>query len=171
METLKVKLENKHVPTVGLPATDGEIVDLSSLKGLTVLYAYPRTSPPDSPPIEGWDQIPGARGCTPQCKGFASHYREILAAGANRVFGLSTQDTPYQFEMKSRLGLPFEVLSDADLKFASGLDLPVFEAGGMRLLKRLTLVIEDGTIRQVFYPVDDPAGNALDVLTWLQSKA
>lgn len=104
-----------QLPSVMLAATDGSIVNLSAGDGVTVVYAYPRTSPPDQPPIEGWYQIPGARGCTSQSKEFAVHYDDIIAAGAKRVFGLSTQDTAYQSEMKVRLHLPFEILSDADL--------------------------------------------------------
>jgi len=161
------KLTGKAVPDVALPATDGTEVNLSPITGTTVVYAYPRTSPPNEPPIEGWDQIPGARGCTPQSKGFAEHYDAILKAGAARVFGLSTQDTGYQKEVVERLGLPFPILSDEQLSLSGKLGLPWFEAGGMRLLTRITLIIENGVIRKVFAPVEDPAGNAADVAAYL----
>jgi len=161
------KLTGSTVASLKLPTTSGTDIDLASLKGTTVVYAYPRTSPPDQPPIEGWDQIPGARGCTPQSKEFSAHYDEIIAAGADRVFGLSTQDTAYQAEMKNRLGLPFDVLSDDKLALANNLRLPTFDAGGMTLLTRITLIIRDGSIDRVFFPVTDPAGNAKDVLEYL----
>ena len=160
-------LTGKPVPDLSLKATDGTSADLSSLDGITVIYAYPRTSPPDQPPIEGWDQIPGARGCTPQSKGFAEQHEAILQAGASRVFGMSTQDSDYQGEVVERLKLPFEILSDADLKLSDALGLPRFEAGGMTLLTRLTLVLEDGKVRKIFYPVDNPAENAAEVAAYL----
>ena len=163
------RLRGSTVPRVSLGATDGAQVDLSELQGVSVIYAYPRTSPPDAAPIEGWDQIPGARGCTPQTKEFAAHYEEILAAGAARVFGLSTQDTNYQAEMKARLHVPFEILSDAELRLAQALDLPTFEAGGMVLLTRLTLILRDNVIEHVLYPVKAPAENPADVLAYLGS--
>ncbi|MHA7772500.1 peroxiredoxin [Roseibium sp. M-1] len=171
MDILENRLDEQLIPSILLHSTGGSAVDLSLLSGLAVVYAYPRTSPPDSAPIEGWDQIPGARGCTPQCRGFAAHYQAILRAGATHVFGLSTQETAYQAEMKARLALPFEVLSDAALEFSTALGLPTFEAGGMTLLKRLTLIIEAGRIRQVFFPVEDPADNAFEVLTYLRTPA
>lgn len=160
-------LTGKAVPDVALPATDGTEVNLALLPGITVVYAYPRTSPPNEPPIEGWDQIPGARGCTPQTKGFADHYDAILEAGAARVFGLSTQDTGYQTEVVERFALPFPILSDEQLALAGKLGLPWFEAGGMTLLTRITLVIENGVIRKVFAPIEDPAGNAAAVAAFL----
>ncbi|MCV0427978.1 MAG: peroxiredoxin [Roseibium sp.] len=160
-------LTGKPVPELTLTATDGTAADLSSLEGITVVYAYPRTSPPNQPPIEGWDQIPGARGCTPQSKGFAEQHDAILQAGALRVFGLSTQNSDYQAEVVERLNLPFEILSDAELKLADALGLPRFEAGGMTLLSRLTLVVEDGKVRKVFYPVENPAENAAEVAAYL----
>jgi peroxiredoxin len=115
---------------------------------------------------QGWDEIPGARGCTPQSCTFRDHHAELRSLGA-RVFGLSTQDTEYQREAAERLRLPFELLSDEDLAFAKALDLPVFEAEGMALLKRLTLVIKDGRVEKVFYPVFPPNENAEEVIRWL----
>ncbi len=161
------QLTGKHIPAVALRATDGTEVTLATLKGKTVLYAYPRTSPPNEPPIEGWDQISGARGCTPQSKGFAAHHEAILQAGAERVFGLSTQDSEYQREVVTRLSLPFAILSDAGLALADTLGLPRFEAGGMTLLTRITLVIENGQVQKVFAPVSNPEENAADVAAYL----
>jgi peroxiredoxin len=155
---------------VALPATSGPAVNLSRLRGRTVLYIYPRTGVPgvDAPP--GWDQIPGARGCTPQSCGFRDHFAELKALGVAYVYGLSTQDTSYQREAAERLHLPFAVLSDADLNFALKLHLPMFMTSGMTLLKRMALVIDDGVIVKVFYPVFPPDKNAQEVIAWLRSR-
>jgi peroxiredoxin len=142
-------------------------VDLSMLPGGTVVYCYPMTGRPDRSLPAGWDEIPGARGCTPQSCSFRDHHAELRALGA-RVFGLSTQDTEYQREAATRLGLPFALLSDEDLVFAEALGLPTFEADGMVLLKRLTLVIDDGRISKVFYPVFPPDRSAQQVIEWLE---
>lgn len=162
-ENVVARLTGASLPDVTLNATDGSSVALAHLDGLTVIYAYPRTSPPDAAPIAGWDEIPGARGCTPQSCGFRDHHAALLTAGVTHVFGLSSQTTPYQQEMASRLYLPFAVLSDADFSLRDALDLPFFEAGGMTLLKRLTLIVQDSTIQQVLYPVPDPAAQAADI--------
>ncbi|MEL6979445.1 MAG: peroxiredoxin [Pseudomonadota bacterium] len=160
-------LAGAAVPGVALPATDGRAVDLSALQGLTVVYAYPMTGRPDAPLPEGWDMIPGARGCTPQSCAFRDHFAELQARGVAHLFGLSTQDTAYQTEAAARLHLPFPLLSDAALAFADALSLPRFETAGMRLLKRLTLVLEDGVVVRVFYPVFPPDIAVKTVLEWL----
>ena len=153
----------RPVPSVPLAATSGETVDLSApYPGRAVVYAYPRTGRPGIDPPAGWDLIPGARGCTPEACGFRDHYAELRALGA-RVFGLSTQTTPYQREMVERLHLPFPVLSDSDLRFARALGLPTFEVEGMVLIKRLTMVIREGRIEHVFYPVFPPDTHAAAV--------
>ncbi|MCB2129513.1 MAG: peroxiredoxin [Rhodobacteraceae bacterium] len=162
-------LVGRPLPALSLAATDGGTVDLSALAGVVVVYAYPRTSPPDAPPLPGWDVIPGARGCTPQSCAFRDHHAELRAAGASHVFGLSTQETAYQREAAERLHLPFPLLSDAGLRLADALDLPRFSASGMVLLTRLTMIARDGVIRRLFYPVSDPAGNSGDVLAALRS--
>jgi peroxiredoxin len=118
---------------------------------------------------EGWDDISGARGCTPQSCAFRDHHQELESLGA-RVFGISTQDTEYQREAAERLHLPYELLSDGELAFAKALNLPTFEADGMTLMKRLTLVVVDGRILKVFYPVFPPDANAAEVATWLRSE-
>jgi peroxiredoxin len=156
------------LPSVPLPTTTGRTVDLAAMPGRVVVYAYPRTSRPGEPPPTGWDAIPGARGCTPQSCAFRDHHAELRALGAT-VFGLSTQTTTYQQEAAERLHLPFELLSDADLKLATALRLPTFEVDGMTLIRRLTLVITDGQIEHVFYPVREPAQNAEDVISWLRA--
>jgi peroxiredoxin len=163
-------LTGLKLPNVELQATDGSRVNLSKLKGRTVLYIYPRTGVPgvDAPP--GWDQIPGARGCTPQSCGFRDHFAELKALGVSHLFGLSTQDTDYQQEAAERLHLPFPILSDAEMDFATNLHLPMFMASGMTLLARMALVIEDGKIVKVFYPVFPPDKNAEEVIAWLRSN-
>jgi len=161
-------LNGMKLPDLALPATSGSAVNLSKLKGRTVVYIYPRTGVPgiDLPP--GWNDIPGARGCTPQACGFRDHAGELAELGA-AVFGLSTQSTEYQREMAERLHLPFEVLSDAGFEFTTALRLPTFEVEGRRLIKRLTLVIRDGAIEHVFYPVFPPDESAADVVRWLRA--
>jgi peroxiredoxin len=161
-----------HLPRLRLTSAplismSGDMVDLSALSGKTVVYCYPMTGRPDQDLPQGWDEIPGARGCTPQSCSFRDHHAELRDLGA-QVFGLSTQDTEYQREAAERLHLPFELLSDEELAFAEALGLPTFEADGMTLLKRLTLIIEDGRIEKVFYPVFPPGKNAEEVLAWLR---
>jgi peroxiredoxin len=163
-------LPEKMLPALSLPATDGTNVDLSALAGRTIVYAYPRTGKPDIPNPDGWDLIPGARGCSPQSCAFRDHFGDLKRLGVHHLFGLSTQDTDYQREAAERLHLPFPLLSDAALALAKALDLPVFETAGMVLLKRFTLVIDDGRIGHVFYPVFPPDGNAGDVVAWLAAR-
>ena len=164
-------LPGAKLPDVALPATGGGTVNLSKLKGRTVLYIYPRTGVPGVDPPPGWNQIPGARGCTPQSCGFRDHFAELKALGVAHVFGLSTQDTVYQQEAAERLHLPFPILSDAALDLATSLHLPLFMTAGMTLLARMALVIDDGTIVKAFYPVFPPDQNAAEVVAWLRNPA
>jgi peroxiredoxin len=160
-------LPGMRLPSVPLASTSGEIVDLSALPGRTVVYCYPMTGRPDRSLPAGWDEIPGARGCTPQSCSFRDHHAELRSLGAS-VFGSSTQDTEYQREAATRLHLPFALLSDSDLALAGALGLPTFEFDGMVLLKRLTLVIDEGWIEKVFYPVFPPDRSAEEVVEWLE---
>jgi peroxiredoxin len=162
-------LAGLKVPDVALAATDGSSVNLSRLSGRTIVYAYPRTGEPGKPAIDGWDAIPGARGCTPQSCAFRDHHAALAELGVSQLFGLSTQDTEYQREAVARLHLPFRLLSDADLRLARALNLPTFAIAGMTLLKRLTLVIDAGVITKVFYPVFPPDRNAEEVIAWLKA--
>jgi peroxiredoxin len=159
------------LPAVSLPATDGRRITLADCAGRTVVYAYPRMGKPGQIAlVDGWDEIPGARGCTPQSCAFRDHFAELSAAGAAGVFGLSTQNTAYQAEAVARLHLPFPILSDEKLELAKALALPTFEVANTTLLKRLAMVIDDGRITQVFYPVFPPDRNAGDVLAWLKDN-
>lgn len=162
-------LEGMRLPDIALPATTGAAVNLSEIRGWTVIYCYPRTGRPGAVLPQGWDEIPGARGCTPQNCAFRDHYQELKAIGAE-VFGLSAQTTDYQQEMVQRLHLPFAVLSDADLELATALRLPTFEVAGMRLLKRLTLIARDAVILKVNYPVFPSDGDPDKVIAWLKRK-
>lgn len=164
-------LEGMQMPDLALPATDGAFVSLGTISGSTVVYAYPRTGRPgEISPIDNWDIIPGARGCTPQSRAFRDHYAELQGVGVSHVYGLSTQDTAYQREMAERLHLPFPVLSDEKLALTRTLQLPTMDVAGMTLLKRLAMIIEDGRIVKVFYPVFPPDRNAADVLAWLKAR-
>ena len=156
------------MPNISLRSTAGRVVDLEGLSAVrTVIYCYPMTGVPGNPLPKDWDSIPGARGCTPQSCGFRDQHGEFLKLGVE-VFGLSTQTTEYQREMADRIHLPFEVLSDARFELCDALRLPTFDVEGVRLLKRLTLVIRDGRIEHVFYPVFPPNESADQVLTWLR---
>ncbi len=161
-------LTGLKLPPVALAATDGSQVDLLKLSGRTVVYIYPRTGVPGRPLPEGWNEIPGARGCTPQSCGFRDHFAELERLGVARVFGLSSQDSAYQREAVERLRLPFPVLSDERLELARAIKLPTFKVAGMTLLKRMALVIDDGIITKVFYPVFPPDKNAEEVIAWLR---
>jgi peroxiredoxin len=163
-------LPGSRLPAIPLAATDGSVIDLSALPGRTVVYAYPRTGQPGVALPDGWDMLPGARGCTPQSCSFRDHFSELKALGVDHLFGLSTQDTTYQREAAERLHLPFPLLSDENLELAKAMGLPTFETSGMTLLKRMTLVIENGTVRHVFYPVFPPDRNAADVVAWLSQQ-
>jgi peroxiredoxin len=161
-------LEGSMLPDVALAATDGSEVPLARLTGRSVVYAYPRTGQPGKALPEGWDSIPGARGCTPQSCAFRDHFAELRGLGVARLFGLSTQDSAYQHEAAERLHLPFPLLSDEGLAFTKAAGLPTFETSGMVLLKRLTMIVDDGRVTKVFYPVFPPDRSADEVLDWLR---
>jgi len=163
-------LASMKLPDLALPATTGAAVNLAKLKGRTVDYIYPRTGVPgvDLPP--GWNDIPGARGCTPQSCGFRDHFGELKRLGVAQLYGLSTQDTAYQQEAATRLHLPFAILSDEAFALTKALKLPTFTTTGMTLLKRMALVIDDGVISKAFYPVFPPDKNAAEVIAWLQAS-
>jgi peroxiredoxin len=162
-------LTGARVAPVPLRGTNGAMVDLSTLRGRTVVYAYPRTGQPGKDDPDGWDLIPGARGCTPQSCSFRDHFAELKSLGVDHLFGLSTQDPDYQREAAERLHLPFPILSDEDLALTRAMALPTFETSGMTLLKRFTLVIDDGAVTHVFYPVFPPDESANVLIAWLRN--
>jgi len=163
-------LTGLQLPSIPLRSTGGHAVDLSKLSGRTVVYCYPRTGRPDQELPKGWNEIPGARGCTPQSCGFRDRYQELQKRGL-RVFGLSTQSTEYQQEAALRLHLPFDLLSDSGLVFTQALRLPTFDVEGMTLIKRLTLVVDGGQVIKVFYPVFPPDQSAATVAEWAAGDA
>ncbi len=158
-----------------LSSTAGKSTNLSKMDGVVVVYAYPMTGVPGTPLPDGWDEIPGARGCTPQSCSFRDHMAELKSAGADHVFGVSTQTTEYQKEAADRLHLPFDILSDADLTLQRAMRLPIMDADvgeqNHTLLKRLALIAKDGVIKKCFYPVFPPDRNAADVLEWLKQNS
>ncbi len=162
-------LTGMALPDINLNTTSNTQVNLSELSGKTVLYFYPMTGQPDVPLPDGWDGIPGARGCTPQSCSFRDHKKELVDLGT-QVFGISSQSSDYQREAKERLHLPFELLSDESFHLKPALSLPTFETAGMELYKRVTLITEDAIIKKVFYPVFPPDQNADDVINWLRKN-
>lgn len=160
-------LAGTPLPHIALPSTAGGTVDLASIAGTVVVYAYPRNGQPGVEPLVAhWDAIPGARGCTPHNRGFLNLHAEFTALGV-AVFGLSTQDSEYQRELARRLELPFPILSDLQLELTRALSLPTFQLGELTLLKRLAWIARDGVIQRVFYPVFPPDRNAAEVLAAL----
>jgi peroxiredoxin len=163
-------LKGMRLPDLALTGTDGSTTNLSRLKGRTVLYIYPRTGRPGVDLPAGWDAIPGARGCTPQSCSFRDHAAELARLGVAHLYGLSTQDSAYQQEAATRLHLPFALLSDQHLQFTKALKLPTFVTSGMTLLKRMAMVIDDGVITHVFYPVFPPDKSAEEVVAWIAGR-
>jgi peroxiredoxin len=175
-------LQGTAMPSIALPSTRGGLVRVDVVPAgfeRLVIYAYPLTGLPGVESPSGWEEIPGAKGCTAESCGFRDHSAELASAGA-AVVGLSTQSTAYQLEAAERLLLPFPLLSDGELRLAASLRLPMFGArlraehdgGGVRmLLERLTLVVRDGTIERVFHPVPTPDAHAEEVLAWVREKA
>lgn len=162
-------LTKKLVPSVTLNATDGTAVDLSDIVGRVVVYCFPKMgrSADEKDPV-GWSQIPGAYGCTQESCSFRDHYQELKDLGASEVFGLSLHSVDHQREARDRVHLPFELLSDVDHKFTNQLQLPTFEVEGETYHKRLTMVLADGAIKHVFYPVFPPDEHANEVMEWLE---
>lgn len=161
-------LTGTRVPHIALPSTTGTDIDLGAVAGIAVVFAYPRTGQPGVEPLVAhWDDVPGARGCTPHTSGYRDLHAEFVALGAS-VFGLSTQDTAYQRELVQRIGVPFPILSDEHLTLAHAMRLPTMEIAGYALLKRIAWIARDGVIEQVFYPVFPPNKNAAIVLAALR---
>jgi peroxiredoxin len=163
-------LEGRELPDLSLASTAGDAVNLRAAgAGTLVLYVYPATGTPGVPLPEGWNDIPGARGCTPENCAFRDHAGELAALGVT-VHGLSAQPLDEQRSFAERESMPYPLLNDADLALARELDLPTFEVEGRRLYKRLTLIARAGRIEKVFYPVFPPDSHAADVLAWLDGR-
>jgi peroxiredoxin len=163
-------LPGREVPALPLDCTLGGRFDIgAAARELAVVYVYPRTGVPGEPPPDGWDAIPGARGCTPQSRAFRDHVLELAAYGAS-VIGVSAQTASEQREFAAREHIPYPLLSDPDLRLARALDLPTFAAAGRRFYRRLSFVARSGRIAKVFYPVFPPQRNAADVLAWLAQQ-
>jgi peroxiredoxin len=154
-----------YLPDLVLPSSQGVV----NVRDYEVLYVYPRAGRPGRPLLPGWDQIPGARGCTPQSCGFRDHNAELAALGV-RVAGISAQSLEEQVEFAERNAMPFPVISDEWLELARDPGLPTFEVEALTLYKRLALIAEHGRIVKVFYPVFPPDRNAKDVLEWLRAQ-
>lgn len=164
-------LPGNAVPSVTLHATDGRSVDLSTLTGPVVVYCFPKMGrSADEPDPDGWKSIPGAYGCTEESCSFRDHYRELTELGVTAVFGLSLQSVDHQREARARVEPPFEFLSDADREFTDELGLPTFEVEGETFNERLTLVLQDGHVEHVFYPVFPPGEHAEEVIRWLEAS-
>jgi peroxiredoxin len=161
-------LKGLKLPNFSLNATNGKAINLADIKGKLVVYCYPMTGQPNVALPEGWDQIPGARGCTPQSCSFRDHYQELQELGAE-VLALSVQPTEYQKEMVDRLHLPFQVVSDVNYQFQKALNLPTFVAAGMKLLKRVTLIANNGVIEAVHYPIFPSDSDPSWVIDYLKS--
>jgi peroxiredoxin len=161
-------LPGLRMPSLVLDSSQGpvDLVDLCAKRA--ALYVYPRTGKPGVPMLPGWDEMPGARGCTPQSCAFRDHAAELAELGA-QVAGMSSQPLADQVEFAELNHIPYPVLSDPDLLVRDALDLPTFEIAGYTLYKRLALIAEDGVIAKVFYPVFPPDRNAADVVTWLRA--
>lgn len=166
---LAAHIQGMRLPDLSLKSTGGDLVNLSTFQQKLVIYIYPLTGRPDVTLPAGWDEIPGARGCTPQACDFSNHYQELEALNT-LVFGLSSQSTEYQLELKNRLHLPFDLLSDRHFLLQKSLTLPTFVANNLLLYKRLTLIAEQSVIKKVFYPVFPPNQNASQVIDWLKSQ-
>ncbi len=162
-------LENMRIPNVSLWSTDDQEINLFSLPGWNVIFCYPMTGRPGVAIPEGWVQIPGAAGCTPQTCSYRDNHAELKRYGVG-VYGISTQTSEAQKEASNRLGLPYLLLSDADHSFSSALKLPLLEVGGLKLIKRLTFILKDGVIKKCFYPVFPPDKNVVEVIAWLSEN-
>ncbi|KAK0717801.1 redoxin family protein [Lasiosphaeria miniovina] len=155
---------------LALGSTDGTLVNLNKLPGLTIVFCYPRTGAPGEAVPAEWNNTPGARGCTAEACSYRDNFSTLAGLGVSAVFGLSVQDTTYQKEVKGRLGLPYDLLSDEKLEFVKAMKMPVFEWEGRPLVKRCTLAFREGKVEHVWYPVFPPDENSAEVAAWLKKK-
>jgi len=159
-------LTGMEFPDLEFNCTNGSIINISKQTGNIVIYIYPMTGQPNVALPEGWNAIPGARGCTPQSCGFRDCHTELKKHAT--IYGLSTQPTEYQQEAKSRLHLPFNLLSDTEFLLKQKLSLATFNFVEIERYKRITLIIKECVIKKVFYPIFPPDKNAENVLNWFK---
>jgi len=157
-------LVGKHLPDIALAASNGETISLAKLDGITVLYIYPKTGRPDQASPPNWNTIPGASGCTPQACSYRDQFDSLRGLGLRYLFGISTQDSDYQKEAVARLHLPFPLLSDRELAFTNALKLPTFEVEEVTFMRRMSMIIRDGVILKVFYPILHPERDAMNIV-------
>ncbi|MDP9443047.1 MAG: MerR family transcriptional regulator [Actinomycetota bacterium] len=168
---LAVHLPERVLPPLAFTGTDGVEVRLDSVtRGRWVLFLYPLTGDPAVDVPRGWDEIPGARGCSQEACGFRDNLAALQERGAECVLGLSSDAAEYQEDLVRRLRLPYPLLSDPELRLAAALHLPTFEVGGTMLYKRLTMIVEGDRIKHVFYPIFPPDAHAAEVLEWLAAS-
>ena len=152
-------------------ALAGHKIPAPRLEAWTVLYFFPGAFAPDVPGHPpGWGDIPGAAGCTLESMTYAARAADFAAVGVE-IRGVSTQ-RPDQLEaFAAHAKLPFQLLSDTDGKLAAGLRLPTFRAAGVDRLKRLTLLADPAaTIREVQFPITDPAASVTEMLTATRAR-
>lgn len=159
-------LEGMNFPSLLLRTTTDREVDLSQGKGVVIVFFYPMIGDPDSPPMADWNEIPGARGCTPQSCSYRDNFDQLTELGAT-VYGASSQAIEEQRAAVVRLSLPFELLNDSGFKLTDSLELPAFDYRNNKMIRRVTLIVIDGVIRKVFYPVFPPDQNVDNVIAWL----
>jgi peroxiredoxin len=155
-------LAGMELPSLVLESSLGPV----DVRDFDVIYVYPRSGRPGVPLLPGWDETPGARGCTPESCAFRDLYPDLGVP----VAGLSAQTLDDQVEFAERNRMPFPVIADPDRRLGAALSLPTFEIAGLTLYRRLTLVAETGRIIKVFYPVFPPDANAAEVLAWLRAQ-
>ena len=162
-------LLDARIPSVLLKGVSGDTVNIGEVQGKFVLFSYPMNGQPDALPGPDWSEIPGARGCTPQSCSYRDQHGDFLRSGC-KVFGISSQPIEEQKEAFKRLHLPFELLNDSKLALTRAMNLPTFEYQSSEYIKRITLIVTDGLIQKVFYPVFPPDGNVHDVIDWIEKN-
>ncbi|MGI8652387.1 MAG: peroxiredoxin [Geodermatophilaceae bacterium] len=165
-------LLGSSAPEVGLASTTGAVLRLDRVPGRTVLFGYPRTGTPGQPPPDGWDAIPGARGCTPQACGYRDSYADFAELSA-QVLGISSQSAAEQHEaaQAAQAAQAYPLLSDSDAAMIRAWKLPTFTVDGCILLRRITIFLLDGVVDGVIYPVFPPDRSAEAALAWLRDRA
>ena len=167
-------LLRSSLPSISLPSTSGSDIDVSTLgadsSAPTILFFYPAIGAAGAVPTQAWNDIPGARGCTPQACSFRDTLKDLNQAGAGQTYGISTQTLDFSKEAKERLHLPYDLISDDSLELAKAMKLPTFEFEGNTRVKRFSVAVQGGTIVKVWYPIFPSGSNAELVLEWLKQR-